>query len=101
MVLQDKYSRAASRKYKRTHAPTPEQAAEHAAVDAAIREVERRRLGTNADRYREDDEQKAREEGAATLGPDGQPLPATGEEEVDEEEGAHAGICCGLRTPRN
>lgn len=88
MVLQDKYARAASRKYKRTHAPTPEEAAEHAAVDAAIKQVEQRRLGTNADRYQDDDEQRAREEGrSTTVGPDGQPVPPI-DEEVDEEEGA-------------
>ncbi|BGP37758.1 hypothetical protein JCM10449v2_001680 [Rhodotorula kratochvilovae] len=60
MVLQDKYARAASRKYQRTHAPTAEQSAEHAAVDAAIHEAESRRLGSNADRYRADDEERER-----------------------------------------
>ncbi|MBZ6370405.1 MAG: hypothetical protein LBE44_00390 [Microbacterium hominis] len=86
MVLQDKYARAASRRYQKTHAPTPEQAAEHAAVDAAIKEVEKRRLGTNADRYKEDDEEAARAEGRLASGPEGQSAPA--DEEIDEEEGA-------------
>ncbi|GAA5978410.1 hypothetical protein JCM10908_004343 [Rhodotorula pacifica] len=84
MVLQDKYARAASRRYQKTHAPTPEEAAEHAAVDAAIKEVEKRRLGTNADRYKEDDEEAARAEGRL-VGPDGRPAPPA-DEEVDEEE---------------
>ncbi|GAA5960552.1 hypothetical protein JCM8115_003219 [Rhodotorula mucilaginosa] len=84
MVLQDKYARAASRRYQKTHAPTPEQAAEHAAVDAAIKEVEKRRLGTNADRYKEDDEEAARAEGRLASGPEGQSAPA--DEEIDEEE---------------
>ncbi|KWU44914.1 hypothetical protein RHOSPDRAFT_33453 [Rhodotorula sp. JG-1b] len=84
MVLQDKYARAASRRYQKTHAPTPEQAAEHAAVDAAIKEVEKRRLGTNADRYKEDDEEAARAEGRLAGGPEGPSAPA--DEEIDEEE---------------
>ncbi|GAA5890980.1 hypothetical protein JCM8208_003116 [Rhodotorula glutinis] len=78
MVLQDKYARAASRKYARNHAPTADEAADHAAVDAALREAEGRRLGTNADRYREDDEERARELGLAP--------PREGDDEVDEEE---------------
>lgn len=86
MVLQDKYARAASRRYQKTHAPTPEQAAEHAAVDAAIKEVEKRRLGTNADRYKDDDEAAARAEGRLAGGPEGPSAPA--DEEIDEEEGA-------------
>ncbi|BGP29949.1 hypothetical protein JCM10296v2_001701 [Rhodotorula toruloides] len=78
MVLQDKHARAASRRYQRTHAPTPEQAAEHAVLDAALREAEARRLGSNADRYREwDEEEKGEGEGQEKVG---------GDEEVDEEE---------------
>ncbi|BGP05923.1 hypothetical protein JCM10049v2_001742 [Rhodotorula toruloides] len=78
MVLQDKHARAASRRYQRTHAPTPEQAAEHAAVDAALKEAEARRLGSNLDRYREWDEEERGE------GQEGEQ--AGWEEEVDEEE---------------
>lgn len=80
MVLQDKHARAASRRYQRTHAPTPEQAAEHAAVDAALKEAEARRLGSNADRYREWDEEEKGEGGERQE-------KVGGEEEVDEEEG--------------
>ncbi|BGO97590.1 hypothetical protein NBRC10513v2_001584 [Rhodotorula toruloides] len=79
MVLQDKHARAASRRYQRTHAPTPEQAAEHAAVDAALKEAEARRLGSNADRYREWDEEEKGEGGERQE-------KVGGEEEVDEEE---------------
>ncbi|GAA5862175.1 hypothetical protein JCM3774_004809 [Rhodotorula dairenensis] len=86
MVLQDKYARAASRRYQKTHAPTPEQAAEHAAVDAAIKEIEKRRLGTNADRYKEDDEEAARAQGRLQAGSEaGQTNPGE-EDEIDEEE---------------
>ncbi|GAA6006318.1 uncharacterized protein JCM10292_002646 [Rhodotorula paludigena] len=80
MVLQDRYAKAASRRYQRTHDPTPEQAAESAAVDAALREAERRRLGTNADRYKEDDDELQKALGAAAG------LPKEGDDEVDEEE---------------
>lgn len=87
MVLQDRYAKAASRRYQRTHDPTPEQAAESAAVDAALREAERRRLGTNADRYKEDDDELQKGLGAAAG------LPKEGDDEVDEEEGALTRCC--------
>lgn len=85
MVLQDRYARAASRRYQRTHAPTPEQAAEHAAVDAALREAEMRRLGKNAERYREWDEEEKGER--RDEDGDGKERVFV-EEEIDEEEGA-------------
>ncbi|BGP22702.1 hypothetical protein Rt10032_c08g3565 [Rhodotorula toruloides] len=82
MVLQDKYARAASRRYQRTHALTPDQAAEHAAVDAALKEAEVRRLGTNAARYKEWDEEEKGERGGEGEGKER----VLAEEEVDEEE---------------
>ncbi|GAA5894774.1 hypothetical protein JCM6882_006677 [Rhodosporidiobolus microsporus] len=79
MVLQDKYAKAASRRYARTHAT--ELTDEDAALKAAVEQAEKRRLGSNADRYREDDERLARESGEVGAGP---VVP----EEVDEEEAA-------------
>ncbi|GAA6029315.1 hypothetical protein JCM8097_003616 [Rhodosporidiobolus ruineniae] len=88
MVLQSKHAAKASRLYKKKHA-TELDNDEDAALKAALEEAEKRRLGSNADRYREDDEALARELGLAGPGAEGAAQGgAAGEEEVDEEEEA-------------
>ncbi|GAA5822794.1 hypothetical protein JCM11251_004383 [Rhodosporidiobolus azoricus] len=82
MVLQDRYAKAASRRYARAHAT--ELTDEDAALKQAVEEANKRRLGSNADRYREDDEQLAKERGESVGGAAGPAVP----EEVDEEEEA-------------
>ncbi|GAA6004715.1 hypothetical protein JCM10207_000991 [Rhodosporidiobolus poonsookiae] len=81
MVLQDKYARRQANRWRKNNAT--ELSEEDAALQAALDEAEKRRLGSNADRYKDDDDELARASGAA--GPDGGPHV---EEEVDEEEEA-------------
>ncbi|GAA5986714.1 hypothetical protein JCM11641_007749 [Rhodosporidiobolus odoratus] len=87
MVLQDRYKKQASRRYQRAHAT--ELTEEDTALQAALDEADKRRLGSNAHRYREDDDQLAKANGDA--GPSAGPAGAAGqgaEDEVDEEEEA-------------
>ncbi|BGP13755.1 hypothetical protein JCM10213_006414 [Rhodosporidiobolus nylandii] len=90
MVLANPHKKLASRRYKHKHAAEL-LTDEDATLKAQIAEVEKRRKGSNADRYREDDEQQAKASGAA--GESGGPAGAEGQgggadDEVDEEEEA-------------
>ncbi|GAA5848200.1 hypothetical protein JCM8547_004442 [Rhodosporidiobolus lusitaniae] len=79
MVLQDRHSKLQSKRYKKVHDLETD---EDRALKAALAEAEKRRLGSNADRYAEDDEALAIASGQAG------PAATAAVEEVDEEEEA-------------